>query len=306
MQELGHVRGAGLDSSKACLEGTRQQILDELITWVNTPDAPCVRFLLGGAGTGKSSVAHSIGACFRELRRLGCFFEFNRSFQGDRHPESALSTIAHNLAKWNRDFRHALAQVLEEQQDLGDSKDITTQWNGLILKPLKRISLVGPVVVVIDAFDECSPADARSRHLLLKHLTESSVDLPSNFRILITSRPERDVMGALDRTKNDQHISRTIFDDHHKEAKLDIERYVRHELAPDNPSSEEPLDDADIQRLAEKAEGLFQWAATACRAIRQKPSGRPSKKRFDSFLFHLNVSFLLRGIHPDICAGFMS
>ena len=230
---LAHVRGAGLNSSKACLEGTRQQTLGELITWINNTDAPRVRFLLGGAGTGKSSIAHSVGGYFRELRRLGCLFCFDRSFQGDRHPESVLSTIAYNLANWNPSFRNALVEVLREQRDLGDSKDIAAQWNGLIVEPLKHISLVGPVLVVFDAFDECSPADARPRRLLLKHLTESSADLPSNFRILVTSRPERDVIDALElSSSNGFPVSSVSLDDSREEVMLDVERYIRHELIP--------------------------------------------------------------------------
>ena len=78
LQGLTHVRGAGLNSGKACLEGTRRQTLDELVVWVNDPHSPQVLFLLGAAGTGKSSVAHSIGGYFQKLHRLGCFFCFDR------------------------------------------------------------------------------------------------------------------------------------------------------------------------------------------------------------------------------------
>ena len=282
MLDLAHVRGAGLNSSKACLEGTRRHTLDELIAWINKPDAHQVRFLLGGAGTGKSSVAHSIGVHFRELRRLGCFFCFDSSFQRDRHPETVFSTIAHSLANWNPDFRRTLAEVLREQRELGDSKDITVQWEGLIVQPLKRFPLVGPVLVVIDAFDECASADARSRRLLLKHLTEGSIDLPSNFRILITSRPEHDITRVLGSASDDHlRISHMLLDDKTEEAISDIERYVRHTLVPDDLGYEAPLDNTDIRKLADKAEGLFQWAATACRVILQNPAGLTLKERFD-------------------------
>ncbi|TBU39694.1 hypothetical protein BD309DRAFT_1050285, partial [Dichomitus squalens] len=280
---LAHVRSAGLNSGKACLEGTRRKTLDELISWINNPDAARVRFLLGGAGTGKSSVAHSIGVYFKALRRLGSFFCFDRAFQGDRHPETVFSTIARDLANWNSDFRRTLAEVLRGQRELGEFKDIAAQWEWLIVKPLQQVSLVGPVLIVIDAFDECS-SDARSRRLLLKHLTEGSAHLPSNVRVLITSRSEPDVKRVVNRHGVHPHTSHVILDDDHTEAAVDIKHYLRHELAPVDPETEAALDDTYIQKLADKAEGLFQWAATACRIILEKPSGRTLKERFDSRL----------------------
>ena len=148
--------------------------------------------------------------------------------------------------------------MLREQRDLGDSEDIGAQWNGLILEPLRRISLVGPVVVVIDAFDECSSADARSRHLLLKHLTESSAGLPSNLRILVTSRPEHDVMNVLDLAVTGYpHVSLVRLDDSREEAMLGVASYIRHKLAAPGRECEAGLDNEDFQLLTEKSEGLF-------------------------------------------------
>ncbi|TBU21481.1 hypothetical protein BD311DRAFT_800921 [Dichomitus squalens] len=111
IDNLTHVRGAGLDSGRACLEGTRVKTLGALRDWINNPnpDAPRVLFLLGGAGTGKSSIAHSIGVHLEARRRLGAFFSFNRTFQAERPPKYVFSTIAHDLANWDPTFRHALA-----------------------------------------------------------------------------------------------------------------------------------------------------------------------------------------------------
>ena len=290
LSALSHVRKAGLNSRKACLEGTRQQTLNGLIEWISDPRAPAVCFLLGGAGTGKSSIAHSIGDYFRPLRRLG-FFCFDRSFQQDRHPEVVFSTIAHDLANRNADFRRALAEILREQPELKESTDITAQWDSLILEPLRKFPPAGPILVVIDAFDECSSDDRRSRYLLLKLITQSSDSFPPNFRILITSRPDRDVLDALELSSNNHwRVNSMNLDDKRDEAISDIERYVRHELAPRRRASEGELDDEDYKLLALKAEGLFQWAATACRAILDRPTGLTLKERFNS-----RLGVILRG-----------
>ncbi|EJF65001.1 hypothetical protein DICSQDRAFT_14200, partial [Dichomitus squalens LYAD-421 SS1] len=284
IDNLTHVRGAGLDSGRACLEGTRVKTLGALRDWINNSkaDAPRVLFLLGGAGTGKSSIAHSIGAHSRDRRRLGSFFSFNRTFQSERPPKYVFSTIAHDLANWNPAFRRALANVLHDQGDLVGSVDIAKQWEGLILEPLKRVDLVGPVVVVVDAFDECSSADAPERRLLLKLLTDGSRKLPANFRILITSRPEHDVMRIVGRSEDDhRHINHISLDENKEEATSDIALYVRHELAPDRSLADEALQDGDYRLLVTKAEGLFQWAATACRVLLQNPAGLTLQERLN-------------------------
>ncbi|TBU26180.1 hypothetical protein BD311DRAFT_456283 [Dichomitus squalens] len=284
IDNLTHVRGAGLDSGRACLEGTRVKTLGALRDWINNSkaDAPRVLFLLGGAGTGKSSIAHSIGVHSRDRRRLGSFFSFNRTFQSERPPKYVFSTIAHDLANWDPAFRRALANVLHDQGDLVGSVDIAKQWEGLILEPLKRVGLVGPVVVVVDAFDECSSADAPERRLLLKLLAEGSRKLPSNFRILITSRLEHDVAFRAHLHDGDhQHISHINLDDNKEEATSDIALYVRHELAPDGSLADEALQDGDYRLLVTKAEGLFQWAATACRVLLQNPAGLTLQERLN-------------------------
>jgi hypothetical protein len=276
---LTHARGAGLNTGKACLAGTRTTVLEELTQWVNDPDGSTVRFLLGAAGTGKSAIAHSMGQRFHALRRLGSFFCFDKNFQGDRHPESVLSTIAYNLANWNPGFRKALAGALKAEPELSDTVDVSAQWEGLVIKPAKNISFVGPVLLVIDAFDESS-ADHNSRRLLLKLLTKDSAQLPSNFRILITSRPERDVILSL--SSSPLRASDSFDLGVGGPAILsDIECYVRHKL---EEAEDDRLSDAQIELLAEKAEGLFQWASTACKALLARPAGLSLQRRFETRL----------------------
>lgn len=283
LSSLPRIREAGLDSDKACLPGTRVKALDDLSAWINDPGAPRVRFLLGGAGTGKSSIAHSTGVSFDTLNRLGSFFRFDRTFEGERPLTSVIRTIAHDLADWDPTFRLALANVLHDKRHLIGTIDITKQWEGLILEPLKKVALVGPVLVIIDAFDECSSPETPLRQKLLKLLAERSSELPPNFRILITSRPEHDVAHVL-RPSSSDHDSPQIshvFLDAMEETTSDIELFVRHQLLSHGSSSEEALHDTDIRMLVTKAEGLFQWAATACRAVLHNPAGLTLKERFD-------------------------
>jgi hypothetical protein len=57
--------------------------------------------------------------------------------------------------------------------------------------------VVGPILVVIDALDESG--DTTSRTGLHAFLAENLKRLPSNFRVIITSRPEHAIISALAR-----------------------------------------------------------------------------------------------------------
>ncbi|KAI0026712.1 hypothetical protein K488DRAFT_65028 [Vararia minispora EC-137] len=304
---LAHVRGAGLDSAKECLPSTRHRILDDLSTWVNDADGARVCLLVGFAGTGKSAIAHSLGLRFHALRRLGCFFAFDRNFQGDRHPESVLSTIAHELAGWNASFKHALAAALRDDSTLAHTVDITAQWNGLIMEPAKRVQFFGPILIIIDAFDESGPVDLSSRSRLLKHLLHDVHSLPPNFRILLTSRPEGDVRRALgDKALGDKFraVDALILSPDDVDVEADIDAYVHHWLRPQY-TGEQALSESQLSQIVQKAGGLFQWAATACRVILQDPRGLSLREcfeeRIDSVLkFGSSLDDLYASILNDI------
>jgi hypothetical protein len=290
LMKLTYVPDAGLDSVKACLPGTRTAVLETLEIWVHDPKQTesRVRFLLGVAGSGKSAIAHSIASYFRDPRRgrrLASFFAFNRTNQTERHPHSLLRTIAADLADWNSDFKKALAMVISRDGSLARTNDITAQWTDLILEPIKHIAFVGPVLIVIDAFDECSSPDEPSRRLLLKTLLTGANDLPSNFRVLITSRPEKDVHSSIRDFQISHHVDH--FDLHlyiqrnKAETDRDITLYIRDQLCHELLG--ESLDEQQVTLLVEKSEGLFQWAFTACAFIRQR-NVLPLKEAFDKLV----------------------
>jgi len=58
----------------------------------------------------------------------------------------------------------------------------------------------GPVIVVIDALDECG--DPISRKSLLALLSKELVKLPPMFRFIITSRAESDIIAAFSNQTN--------------------------------------------------------------------------------------------------------
>jgi hypothetical protein len=301
LMTLSHVREAGMRPTKACLAGTRVSTLDFITDWINAVDKPRALFLHGGAGTGKSAIAHAIGHRFDDLNRLGSLFCFDRNFQHDRHPESVFSTIARDLADWDPGFRRELAKVLEEKHSLAHTADMVMQWNRLIVEPMNRVQFVGPVVIVIDALDESGYAASQPRRLLLFFLTQRIADLPPNVRIIITTRLEQDVLDAI---SDNPLVDRLDLEACREEASRDIDHYVRSRFSEADHRMG-TIAGPDYHFLVEKAEGLFQWAFTACEVVLPPGSaGMTLKERFDDFIESLGHG----GLHPldDLYSGILS
>jgi NACHT domain len=253
---------------KGCLLGTRVAFLDFIINWVNNP-ASSERglVLFGQAGTGKSSIAHEIARQFDKMHRLTSSFIFSRREQSERKASYHLfTTLAHHLADRYPSFKTALGKVIKDNTDLrGGTRDYRTLLESLILEPLKDLHIVGPILVVIDALDESGDTSGKSG--LHAFLAQNLKRLPSNFRVVITSRPEHAIVSALARAPsvkikymNDTELA--------AETHKDILTFLRGELPSDKFGGY-------VEALAVKAEGLFQWAAVASQLVLDPP------ERFD-------------------------
>ena len=122
---------------------------------------------------------------------------------------------------------------------------------------------VRPILIIIDALDESGDATGGSG--LHTFLAECLAKLPSNFRILITSRLETDIWPFANAPEAFQLV---YMDDAELAAGTDddIRLYFQKNLIQD--TFKQYGDD-----LVKKAEGLFQWAAIACGYINYPPPG---------------------------------
>ena len=282
-----YAGGAGLDKQKLCLEGTREELLQEISDWVNNveEDTPRIFWLHGPAGTGKSSIAHTIGHQFRELERLGSCFCFDRSRLAERRHEKVSSTIAKDLATRDISLHRQLSSVFHTNDALKHTTDILQQWEELIMKPLGALSeaMIGPIIIIIDGLDESG--DTNSRRVLLRILgnTESRVtDLPLNIRILLTSRPLHDIHAALN---GGTHLrTKSIVGLPLDSTKHDILRFVSDRLSGVDfriPSQEV------FASLAYSSGQIFEWARLACAYIEgdnHTGTGLKPQERFDAIL----------------------
>lgn len=278
VRELLYGEGTEFDQNKRCLPQTRLKFLDAIVQWINNPDpsSPKVLVLFGQAGTGKSSIAHEIAHRYSRINRLTTSYFFVRGNPSGREPYRFFSTLARDLCKICPAFKAALARVINEKPEIPHVRNYTMLVESLLRAPIKDLYFVGPIVVVIDALDENE--DATHKRLYAggnsipfhTALLQCVSELPSNFRILITSRPEMDLLKAFPESFSIRHMR---MDDQQlaKDVDKDIFTYMDTELR--NAGVGEGV----LRELVKRAEGLFQWAAVACDFIAHPPYGLNSK-----------------------------
>ncbi len=263
IREIPYGFGSRFSPDKGCLLGTRVAFLDFIVNWVNDPTSERSLILFGQAGTGKSSIAHEIAHLFDKMHRLTSSFIFIRREQSKLEAYRFFTTLARDLADRYPSFKTALGEVVKDNTALRvGTRSYDTLFESLILEPLKDLPIVGPILVVIDALDESG--DTTGRTGLHTFLAENLIRLPSNFRVVITSRPEYAIVSALIKAPsvkvkymNDTELA--------AETHKDISTFLRRRLPSDRFRGY-------VEALAVKAEGLFQWATVASELILDPPA----------------------------------
>lgn len=191
--------GSCFTPDKGCLLGTRVAFLTFIVGWVNNPASNRTLLLFGLAGTGKSSIAYEIARRFDEMRRLTSSFIFVRKEHSKAEAYHLFTNIARDLADRYPLFKAALGKVVKDDTSLRSARDCRTLFQRLIQEPLQDLPIVGPILVVIDALDESGATNGDGLH---SSLAKNLSDLPSNFRVLITSRPEDGIESAFRTTES--------------------------------------------------------------------------------------------------------
>ena len=257
-------------SRPTCLPQTRSDLLSSVFSWAMSPSDQNILWLHGPAGSGKSTVATTIANTARDLSRLGAFVFFNRAIAERNDPASVIRTLAFQLGEFDRRLGAAISNVIENTPSIRQSP-LRQQFYKLIRQPLSEIAVwsqEGPVIVVIDALDECGHVGDRED--LLDVLALESVKLPLTLRIVVVSRTEVDIQNALGAQEN---IRSTPIDISSAANDKDIQLYLYDRLQhirsknkylslPQNWPGHDTVD-----ALTARACGLFIWAFTACRYV---------------------------------------
>ncbi|KAJ6568883.1 WD40 repeat-like protein, partial [Mycena capillaripes] len=247
-----------------CLPGTRRQLLNDIMEWIAVPSrARNILWLSGVAGSGKSTISTTISESLRAVERLGAFLFFGRDDSTGSHPDAVIRTLAYSLALSSPHICLAISAAIQRDPAVVNSP-IRTQFTSLLLEPLLSAenSIQGPILIILDALDECGDRDSRAA--LLAVLSDGFPKLPSVFRIFISCRPEQDIIDQFGGFAQ-KHLNPGT-----SSSSNDVQLFIRHEmdrirrkakLGPTWPQEH------DIQCLANLAGGLFIWASTAVRFI---------------------------------------
>jgi hypothetical protein len=263
----------GMDGIPMCLAGTREGVLGEIEDWLNRPGGG-VYWLTGVAGSGKTTIAHTLAKSLAERDRLGASFFCSRDQTSRSDLKQILPTLAYQLAIFDSSFRVEIVTLLTRNADIGHL-NLQGQLRELIVRPLERHSrrdMFSSVVIVIDAFDECK--DAFAAHRMLGMFAKLIHDLPVKF--FITSRPEPHIRAAFQLDSWREAPQKLVL--HEVDLDLvqaDIKAFLQAELSEvahlhDLTAVEWP-DPAQVETLVHKSGGLFVFAATACKFIAAVP-----------------------------------
>ncbi|KAF8505078.1 hypothetical protein BU17DRAFT_58057 [Hysterangium stoloniferum] len=302
LNDMACANNARFDSGKKCLPGTRQGILSEITDWARHPiedNFPCIFFLHGVAGSGKSAIAHTIAKSFHGAKRLGSSYCFDRSQSETLHAGNLFRTISRDLADLDPKWKESLYNIVKADRALRFTNAVEDQFENLFLQPSQQANHIGPILIVIDALDEC-PDTKHYCQNLLKLLGDSDniKRIPKNFRVLITSRPEPDISKTFQKLQ-DLHVkckAMSAIDEN--STNNDISLFISNELKDlDEELNVRWPNRKWHQLLVNNAGGLFQWAYVACHATKDMKTALAPVRKLQKFL---NSGHQLDGLYQSI------
>ncbi|KIJ28505.1 hypothetical protein M422DRAFT_270196 [Sphaerobolus stellatus SS14] len=128
----------------------------------------------------------------------------------------------------------------------------------------------------MDGLDECD-----DRQTLLEIFAANVSKLPTNFRFLLTARPEDDILQYL-QGLDCVHVMRMDESTTKDVTNEDIEKFIRHKLQKVSFKLDRRWPNGSwVAKLVESSDCLFLWASTACSFI--KPSGNEISEPAEQF-----------------------
>src|SRR5436309_5555459 len=151
------AKGASFDShmeehNSTCLPNTRTELLHHIQGWANDKNGKPIFWLNGAAGTGKSTIAHTVARTFADQRQLGASFFFKRG-EGERgNATRFFTTIAIDLMSHVLGLISGIRKAIDADPAISE-KALKDQFEKLILRPLSQVALIRALklTIVIDA-----------------------------------------------------------------------------------------------------------------------------------------------------------
>ncbi len=193
--------------------------------WWGDVDHAQMALLTAVAGAGKSTVAHTIAhSCAKFNVLLSSFFFREGKITS---PKYLWSGVARSLAIRSKTYRQRLTSVLENRPSIMmATAAFDEQFRELILEPLRHGPPLAnsPLVIVIDALDECDEDASRTLSALLR---DSVPQLPRCVKFFVTSRRVRVVDDYFRSSSSIHRLGIELLDDKNLQ---DCEAYIKSQV----------------------------------------------------------------------------
>lgn len=217
--------------------------------------------------------------------QLAAGFFFSRGGGDAGNASKFVTTIATQLVEHISPIRPYIFDAITEYPTI-TGQSLIDQWRQLIIRPLSKLDGTNtciPYILVIDALDECeSENDTR---IILQLLPQIGMFKSVQFRVFLTSRPETPIRHSFHQLPETEHKDFVLHNISPSIANHDIRIFLRHNLnliAGERSLGTGWPGEQVINRLVHNASGLFIWAATTCRFIRE--GRRFATRRLDMIL----------------------
>ncbi|KAJ3024584.1 UNVERIFIED_CONTAM: hypothetical protein HDU68_007985 [Siphonaria sp. JEL0065] len=249
------------------VDGTRAWLFKEVEEWIDSENAERLLWLNASAGVGKSVMAALISEKLHRENLLGAAFFCRHDIQQLRTPLSLITTISYSLAKWSPAIGRYLIRLKDSETVVDFRSSTPVLFRQLVLDPLNEIAAscplgtnLKPLVLVIDALDECGEQNARAD--MLKVFASQFKGLPSFVRILVTSRPEEDIVAAFEATNLPQRVIQPSDANNQRDARIVADSRI-FDLGVFDQVERNYI----VEALLQKSNGLFVWLVMALRSM---------------------------------------
>jgi hypothetical protein len=213
-----------------CLPNTRRDVLAQIRRWADGDGGRRMYSLKGWAGTDKSTIALTVAREYNNKKRLGASFFFSTSGGDLASTRRFAATIAVQLAEVSPQLRSHIADAATATHRI-HGLGLYDQWERLILQPLAQLSKEAfphPLVIVVDALDECGNNDDVS--LLIRCLAAAAAVEHVDLRVFVTSRPDEPINVGFDDISTDTHQDFILHDIEQSIVDQDLAVYYKYQL----------------------------------------------------------------------------
>ena len=252
-----------------CSEGTRKGVLKQITNWIYNKNGHQIYWLNGGAGTGKTTIALTVADIIsKDSTIFSASFFCSRESEGRSDTKLIFPSLAYSFARRDVRLRNKIVQVINNSPDIGHALP-KEQLSRLLIEPLRREGSRGPILLILDALDECT--GGRAPETILTTLASEIRSVPF-LKVFVSSRPTSSTNDAFaDEALRQRREVFVLHDVEEDVVDADIRDYMVERLkrkAALRRLTVSPWPPPElIGKLVRMADGLFIFASTVCEFI---------------------------------------